>query len=782
MVRSSFPRSFYQGVRFGMRTSFSGPILVFLALNLSVSGAVNVAGMQVSDKVYASWVDQYGRLQSEIASASSSGGLHKAGGPPKQPHLLAPHAMIWESDKDPFDVVLRRTAALLDDLRDRPGADQKAMADFASQLAELMRRAGLAKASAQQRESLYYEAAGLRRRLALSNPLLNDIDELIFTVQANKARNSTGFIQHIIQCDDYGFTASPCGGIYVLSNFKTATPQVRDLLAMATVENGRYQGQKLAGRGAFNSLDVSYDKKHVAFAWVESPRPVRPDCYGTMANFTLATCFHVFRYDIETDEIYQLTDGPDNDHHPCWTPDGRIIFCSERRKSLVRCDGHKECSPEGANQPCATLFSMKPDGSDLYPISYHETTEIMPSIDNQGMLVYTRWDYIDRAFHIAHNLWTSTPDGCDPRAPHGNYPYPHSMVEGYPASPVGRYNDPVKGTLDYDGRASRPWAEYGIRAVPGSASKYIATSGWHHGPHGGEPILIDISVRDDNMMGQVKTYRAGCCLPHEDYVIADNIGNLPKVCPTGCTTDYYSSNMCQFMYSPWPLSEDYFFAGIGGGMQGGSPANMPARLLLVDKFGTEELVLEPEVKWYDTKGISDEPKVMFTMPFVSRTPPPVLARKTFQGERANSADHFRATVALQNVYTADFEWPADTRIKQLRIVQVLSRPQGAGAFEVPTMGYGAGAQGRMALGVVPVDDDGSAYFEAPAGKLILFQALDEQGMAVQSMRSATYVHAGEQLMCIGCHEDKWTTPDLSKMPTAWLRDPDPARRGRRMAQ
>jgi hypothetical protein len=36
---------------------------------------------------------------------------------------------------------------------------------------------------------------------------------------------------------------------------------------------------------------------------------------------------------------------------------------------------------------------------------------------------------------------------------------------------------------------------------------------------------------------------------------------------------------------------------------------------------------------------------------------------------------------------------------------------------------------------VPVEADGSAYFEAPVGKSIYFQALDAQGMAVQSMRS-----------------------------------------------
>jgi hypothetical protein len=40
------------------------------------------------------------------------------------------------------------------------------------------------------------------------------------------------------------------------------------------------------------------------------------------------------------------------------------------------------------------------------------------------------------------------------------------------------------------------------------------------------------------------------------------------------------------------------------------------------------------------------------------------------------------------------------------------------------------------------------------GKPVYFQALDRRGMAVQSMRSATYVHPGEQLVCQGCHEPK----------------------------
>jgi hypothetical protein len=89
----------------------------------------------------------------------------------------------------------------------------------------------------------------------------------------------------------------------------------------------------------------------------------------------------------------------------------------------------------------------------------------------------------------------------------------------------------------------------------------------------------------------------------------------------------------------------------------------------------------------------------------------------------------------------------------------------------PVIGYGEGVNARMVLGTVPVEDDGSAYFEAPVGKSIFFQALDDRGMAVQSMRSATYVHPGEHLSCIGCHEDKWKSITTDYVPKALQRKP-----------
>ena len=88
---------------------------------------------------------------------------------------------------------------------------------------------------------------------------------------------------------------------------------------------------------------------------------------------------------------------------------------------------------------------------------------------------------------------------------------------------------------------------------------------------------------------------------------------------------------------------------------------------------------------------------------------------------------------------------------------------------------------RAVLGSVPVEADGSAYFEAPAGKPIYFQALDGRGLAVQSMRSVNYLHPGETLSCQGCHEAKASSAgpicaDSARLAAAALADP--ARPGR----
>jgi hypothetical protein len=79
-------------------------------------------------------------------------------------------------------------------------------------------------------------------------------------------------------------------------------------------------------------------------------------------------------------------------------------------------------------------------------------------------------------------------------------------------------------------------------------------------------------------------------------------------------------------------------------------------------------------------------------------------------------------------------------------------------------------ENKRILGTVPVEADGSAYFEVPADRFVFFQLLDEDGMMVQSMRSGTITQSGEQQGCVGCHDRRVDSiPVTSRMPLAMKR-------------
>jgi hypothetical protein len=63
------------------------------------------------------------------------------------------------------------------------------------------------------------------------------------------------------------------------------------------------------------------------------------------------------------------------------------------------------------------------------------------------------------------------------------------------------------------------------------------------------------------------------------------------------------------------------------------------------------------------------------------------------------------------------------------------------------------------LGTVPVESDGSAFFEAPADRQLFFVTLDGKDLSVKRMQSFTSVRPGEVTGCVGCHEHRTKTPD-----------------------
>ena len=134
-------------------------------------------------------------------------------------------------------------------------------------------------------------------------------------------------------------------------------------------------------------------------------------------------------------------------------------------------------------------------------------------------------------------------------------------------------------------------------------------------------------------------------------------------------------------------------------------------------------------------------------------------------------------MAVMNVYNTLRPWPAELKVKELRIYQLLpcSVPSGEDAPHQTGKRFAEATDSivpaRWVLGSVPVEADGSAYFKVPAYRELFFQLVDERGMAIQSMRSATAIRNGEKLFCQGCHEPKHQAGTSVSQPPLALRRP-----------
>lgn len=643
--------------------------------------------------------DEFALLQSEIDR-------HSAGGPGSvrlAREALDPAALIHDTDRDPLDIVLRRAASLLGDLSAQPNAPD--LAEAAGALTDIRKRSEVVPPGAPARRALFDEACTVRRRIALSNPLLN------FSSIAFLKHNRATY-EHMV--DQYfGFRAVPGGGLFLLEDAFTDSPSVRDVLADAVVAKGRLKGQSL-DKGSFISLDLSYDARRVLFAWTQAVVPVEPtDLTPHKDLWTPESTYHVFAANIDGSGLEQLTDGPWNDFDPCYLPNGRICFVSERRGGFLRCGVRPD--------PTYTLHSMRADGTDIILLSYHETHEWHPSVNNDGMIVYSRWDYVDRDSDIAHHLWLTFPDGRDPRSYHGNYP---------------------------DIRESRPWMELSIRAVP-QAHTYVATAAPHHGQNYGSLVLIDMRKHDDRSMSQVKRITPEVALPE-----SESAPGVPGKLHGGRNTA-----KAEVYGTAWPLSKKYYLCVY-------DPGQRNYGIYLLDAFGNRELLYrDPDMACLDP------------IPLMPRPVPPAIPSRTWQaledreitpGNGQPAPAEPTGHIAIMNIYESELPWPEGTEIAALRIVQIF--PKTTPAANEPKIGFGEQSLARGVLGSAPVEADGSVFCEVPAGVPFYFQALDREGRAVQTMRSDTYVHPGETLSCVGCHESKKQAP-RNPTPIALQKEP-----------
>ena len=353
----------------------------------------------------------------------------------------------------------------------------------------------------------------------------------------------------------------------------------------------------------------------------------------------------------------------------------------------------------------SNLYTCDGDGRYLRRLGFDQVHSNYPTMMPDGRVLYTRWEYNDRGQVFPQGLFQMNPDGTGQTACYGNNTW-------FPTSILH------------------------ARAIPGTHEIVAVFSGHHTIQKGWLGILDPSRGRQENQGAQL---------------IAP-VRTTPAV-----RVDTYGQSGGQFQY-PYPLSETEFLVTF-------RPAGATGHFAIywMDRDGRRELLVsDPAIS-------CNQP-----MPLMPRAEPP---------RRPNAVDYRQnqGTYYLQDIYAGPglAGIPRGT-IKRLRVIALSFRAAGIGsnysqgvagaALSCTPISIGNGAwDPKTVLGEVKVHDDGSAMFKVPARTPVYFQALDENGYAVQTMRSWSTAQPGEQVACVGCHESKNSTPrQVSSMPKAFL--------------
>jgi hypothetical protein len=519
--------------------------------------------------------------------------------------------------------------------------DEAELAKWERQLSDLRARPNQDAAH----RAFYLQVRRVKRRIVFRNPRL-DFRQVVFIDQPyphgrewqHQARHRNGMM------------ATPGGRLLLLDGLSPAG-KVRKVADLPP--------------GSYWRPDLSFDDRNVLF------------CYKAAKE----EAFHIYEAGLDGSGLRQLTRGPFDDLDPIYLPDGGIAFVSTRTQTYVRCMPYTHVY---------TLHRMDGDGSNVRVLSHNNEPDWTPSLLDDGRILYSRWEYTDKALWRIQSLWTVRPDGTAHTAFYGNQSvWPDHLGEA--------------------------------RQIPGT-NKVLFTGMAHHNYFAGSLGIIDPDHGFNYPHGltQVTPEVAWpeCGRGPQDDQIA-----LAGYRHRGPVADYKS---------PYPLSEEEFLVSINTG---------PYNLYLMDVRGNKELIYRGRHNaWYP-------------LPVRPRPRPSVLPSSvTWPGkDRAGqkpgvfySTDVYegsgipRGLVKYVRVVQADYHtfttWDRDFR------------------FEGPAVSAVQADSVKRILGTAPVEEDGSFYVQVPSGAALHLQLLDDRQRALQTMRSFTGVMPGEVRGCVGCHE------------------------------
>jgi hypothetical protein len=583
---------------------------------------------------------------------------------------------LHQANQNPSPERIRQEIKWARELADRIESNSGNAVSFARERKDLDGLETRAAALSAPDRELYLRVREVKRAIVFRNPVV-DFDKVLFVdmpfPQGSEWPHET---RHRL-----GYMAVPGGRLLVLEGLSPDGQDVRpgklrQLMPQPTLH------------GSFWRPDLSWEAKKVLF------------CFKPHNEKS----FHLYEINVDGSGLKQLTDGPYDDLDPIYLPDDQhLIFSTTRAHPYVRC-----MPPTNAY----VLARCDRAGRNIYLISCNNEPDYVPSVMDDGRIIYTRWEYTDKPLWRAEKLWTVNPDGTHVSVYWGNQSVWPDLLKD-------------------------------ARSIPGSR-RVMFTGSAHHGWFSGSVGIAD-PAKGLNFPDGLTKVTADMPWPE--------VGNGP-VDPIE-SPSYHASGAYEAYYSPYPLGERDFLVSAN---RGGKFV-----LYLMDVDGNRELIHE---------GVN---QILHALPLRPRPRPPVIPDMVAWPDRAHRDQPQDGVLYSSNVYEGA-PGSLKGKARYLRVLHIepktytywYKRPY-ISTGPVVSMVQSEGV--KRILGTVPIEADGSVAFYAPPGMPLHFQLLDEEYRALQTMRSFAGLMPGEKRGCLGCHERHSRAPAYGGKPIALLRAP-----------
>lgn len=355
----------------------------------------------------------------------------------------------------------------------------------------------------------------------------------------------------------------------------------------------------------------------------------------------------------------------------------------------------------------SNLYICDEDGSNIIRVGYDQVHTTYPTVTEDGRVLYTRWDYNDRTQMYVQGIFQMFADGTNQTEVYGNDSnFPTTLLH--------------------------------TREVPGSSGLYVSISSGHHTWQGGKLVLVDTTKGRNDADAITYPFDRGSTSDNEDG--QNQSGPIYKY-PVALNDHEF---LVSYARNGWDNSDKR--STKFGIYYMNSETN--TKILIshpTDEYGASQIAM------IKTREIFERPSMV------------------------NQAVEY-GTYYMGNVYEGEgMEGVEFGAAKYLRIVELEFRSSAIGG----TIGAGYGSSDQYSpvgtgnsswdvkrvLGIVDIEEDGSALFKVPANTPVYFQVLNADGEMIQTMRSWSTLMANETFSCVGCHEDKNTVPPYQSTTT-----------------